>query len=128
MTTTTPATTAAALAEAWTAFWNGELDRAETLLTPDFRIRFGGDRPGDHAGDAVVGPGAMAGFVRDFRAERPDVRFAVDAPPVADGAGFAVRWSASRPGVDVSGIDVVRLDGGRIAEVWSLTGGRRFPA
>ena len=120
--------TAQDLAEAWTAFWNGELERAGDLLTADFRIHFGGADDASVRGDDISGPQQMAAYVRDFQAARAGLRFAVDAPPIADDSGFALRWSARRPGVSVSGIDVLRLAGERIAEVWSITGARRFPA
>jgi hypothetical protein len=122
----TPATWADDLADAWTAFWNGDLQRAEALLTNDFRIHFGGGNEVAVAGDAVRGPAQMAAYVEDFRGQRPGLRFSLDVPPIAGGPGFAMRWSAQRAGVDVSGIDLVHVAGDRISEVWSVTGGRRF--
>jgi hypothetical protein len=130
--TTSPAsttsTTARYLAEAWIAFWNGDLERADALLTTGFRIHFGGRQQVAVAGDAVRGPEQMAAYIQDFRAQRPGLRFCLDAPPIADDLGFAMRWSAQRPDVAVGGIDILHLAGNRIAEVWSVTAGRRFPA
>lgn len=122
----TPATGADALADAWTAFWNGDLQRAEALLTSDCRIHFAGGDESAVAGDAVRGPAQMAAYVEDFRGQRPGLRFSLDAPPIAGASGFAIRWSAQQPGVDVSGIDLVHVAGDRISEVWSVTGERRF--
>ena len=118
--------TAQDLAEAWTAFWNGELERGDDLLTGDFRVHFGGADV-SVAGDAIKGPEQMAAFIRNFRAPRPQLRYFVETPPIADDFGFALRWRVEGEGVSVSGIDVLRVEGTQLAEVWSLTGERRFP-
>lgn len=118
--------TGADLADTWTAFWNGDLRLAEALLTDDFRIHFAGGNEAALAGDAVRGSAQMSVYVEDFRRQRPGLRFTLDAPPIVGGAGFAMRWSAQRAGVDVGGIDIVHVAGDRISEVWSVTGERRF--
>jgi SnoaL-like domain len=115
------------LAQSWTDLWNGDLDVAAAIVTDDFRIHFGTATDPTVPGDDVRGPAQLAAFIGAFREQRPGLRYQLDAPPLADATGFAIRWSAQRTGVDVSGIDVVRVSEGRIAEVWSLTGGRRFP-
>lgn len=126
MSRTATRSTAADLADAWTAFWNGDLRLAVALLTNEFRIHFAGGNEAAVAGDAVRGSAQMAVYVEDFRRQRPGLRFTLDAPPMAGGPGFAMRWSAQRAGVDLSGIDIVHVAGDRISEVWSVTGGRRF--
>jgi SnoaL-like domain len=113
------------LAQSWTDLWNGDLDLAAALVTDDFRVHFGTSAD-PSPGDAIRGPEQLAAYIGGFRAQRPGLRYQLDAPPIADATGFAIRWSAQRPGVDVSGIDMVRVSAGRIAEVWSLSGGRRF--
>jgi SnoaL-like domain len=126
--TTTPALVAQRLAQSWTDLWNGDLDLAGALVTGDFRVHFGSGTDPVSPGDAVRGPAQLAAYIGEFREQRPGLRYQLDAPAIADESGFAIRWSAQRTGVDVSGIDVVRVSEGRIAEVWSLTAGRRFPA
>jgi hypothetical protein len=115
------------LVEQWTALWNGDLSLAERLLTDDFQIHFGGVDEASKAGDSVRGPGQMAAYVDEFRAARPGLLFEVETAPVQDEGGMAFRWRASRDGVERSGIDLLRLDDSRIAEAWSVMGGRRFP-
>ncbi|BCJ44166.1 hypothetical protein GCM10010168_09790 [Actinoplanes ianthinogenes] len=116
------------LADAWVAFWNGDLGRAGTLLTDDFRIHFGGGDEAALAGDEVRGPAAMSAYVEDFRKQREGPRFSLDEPPIAGDRGFVMRWSVRRPGVHRGGIDLLHVTGDRIAEVWSVTGERAFAA
>jgi hypothetical protein len=125
--TTTTTTSTADIATSWTRLWNGELDLAAGLLDPGFRIHFGA--PVDpQVTDAVRGPAGMAAFVRDYRESRGDVRFRVEGPPVGERDRTAFLWSAAMPdGRQVSGIDVAVLAGGRIREVWSVTGARLLP-
>ncbi|MGW7005936.1 nuclear transport factor 2 family protein [Streptomyces sp. NPDC054933] len=138
MTTHTQATTLTraqgiALFDQWTAIWNGELTLAARILTPGFRIHFGGVSSADT--DAFRGPADLASFVAEFR-ERypaPGLRYSVDGAPVVDPVtGYVVaRWTVDVPdaagALDTkSGIDMLAVDGDRIAEVWSVTGARRF--
>ncbi|MGD3105472.1 nuclear transport factor 2 family protein [Streptomyces sp. YGL11-2] len=138
MTTHTPATDltrdhAVTLFDQWTAIWNGELALASRILAPAFRIRFGGAATAD--ADAFRGPDDIAAYIGAFRDRfpAPGLRYAVDGAPVVDtGTGCAVaRWTVDVPDaegavVTKSGIDMFAIDGGRIAEVWSITGARRF--
>ncbi len=132
---TTRAHTTQQLAEGWIAFWNGDTDLAATILSSDFRIHLAGTHAIDIAADDRRGPGDMADTIRTFRTGRPQARFELDGSVIADGqevcgtaaASFAtVRWSMSGPGLDVSGIDVLCLVENHIAEVWSVTGQRRY--
>lgn len=138
MTTHAPTTNltrdhASSLFDQWTALWNGELALAPRILTPGFRIRFGGVPAGDT--DAFRGPDDLAPYIAAFRDRypAPGPRYAVDGTPVVDtGTGHVVaRWTVDVPDpegavVTKSGIDMLALDGGRIAAVWSITGARRF--
>ncbi|MFG2830812.1 nuclear transport factor 2 family protein [Streptomyces sp. NPDC048434] len=129
------------LFDRWTALWNGELALAAQILAPGFRIHFGGvpsadtDTDTDTDTDAFRGPDEFALFLAAFRDRfpAPGLRYAVDGTPVVEsGTGYVVaRWTVDVPDVEGavvtrSGIDVLALGGGRVAEVWSITGARRF--
>ncbi|MEU5531876.1 nuclear transport factor 2 family protein [Streptomyces sp. NPDC020362] len=133
--TTAPLTTGAlapatgiALFDRWTALWNGDFAAPEAFLAPGFRIRFGND-PQDAATDEIHGPAGIVSYVCDFRTRRPGLRYAVEGTPMVDGAlgQVASRWYVTLPdGGHKSGIDLLEVEDGRIATVWSVTGLRRF--
>lgn len=111
----------------WTSLWNGELEIASRLVTPGFRIHFGGAGTAD--ADALRGPDGIAGFIGGFRARYERLVYRADVGPLVDGDKVAARWIAS--GSDAAGgefrkggIDILRCEGDRIAEVWSVTGER----
>jgi hypothetical protein len=121
------------LVEQWTAIWNGDLALAPQILTPDFRIHFAS--VGTDAADAFRGPADIASFIGEFRDRypAPGLRYAMDGVPVVDpgSATVVARWTVDVPDATgavttKSGIDMLALDGDRIAEVWSVTGARRF--
>ncbi|WP_051833626.1 nuclear transport factor 2 family protein [Streptomyces katrae] len=121
-----------ALLDGWTRLWNGDLALAEALIAPAFRLRFANTVPGTGP-DVTLGRPDLTAFVGSHREERPGLTYAVDGPPVVDGARaeVAARWTAtytdgSGDRVTKSGIDVLAIADGRIAAVWSLTGDRRF--
>ncbi|MFS4098041.1 nuclear transport factor 2 family protein [Streptomyces sp. AF1A] len=123
----TPAT-GSALFDRWTALWNGDFGDPEAFLAPGFRIRFA-NAPENAATDEIHGPAGMVAFVRAFRAEKPGLLFAVDGTPTVDGAAgrAACCWYVTGPdGAHKSGIDLLEVEEGRIATVWSVTGLRRF--
>lgn len=83
-------------------------------------------------GTEQSGAQALAGLVRQGRAPFDDVAVALETGPLIDGDHVAARWSFSGsytgglprvtapPGTRVrfTGIDMVRIAGGRIAEYW----------
>ncbi|MEU9179933.1 nuclear transport factor 2 family protein [Streptomyces sp. NPDC048550] len=121
-----------ALLDGWTRLWNGDLALAEELIAPDFRLRFANTAPGTGP-DATLERPDLTAFIGAHRQERLGLTYAVDGPPVVDGARaeVAARWTAtytdgSGDPVTKSGIDLLAIADGRIAAVWSLTGDRRF--
>ncbi|QLY29613.1 nuclear transport factor 2 family protein [Nocardia huaxiensis] len=132
MSPTASTTIADRIAADWTALWNGDFALAPNLCTPDFRIRFASvSNDGTHPADTARGPEQFVAYLRDFRAARPGMRFALDGAATgslnATGTGtFAARWCVDAPG-GPSGIDMFAIVDGKIAEVWSVTGQRRFP-
>jgi hypothetical protein len=120
----------AALCEAWSPMWNGNITLAAEVVTEDFRIWFGAQRS---AADNLVGPGGLAAYVRDFRAGRDGLYFAKHRDLIIDDIGrtAAFTWSASLPlpgggRRSVGGIDLFQVAGGRFSRCWSVTGTRPF--
>jgi len=115
----------AALWDAWTEMWNGATGLAEKIVTADFRVHFGTEIP---AADAIRGPRDLAAFVDGFRAGYESLVYRTDVGPIVDGGLLSCRWVAdfTKEGGSrrTGGIDVLRVEDGRIAEVWSLTGVR----
>lgn len=98
--------------------WNaGRLDAAEALLADDL-ITHRGD------GGTLTGRAAFVRFIADFRADYPGLRFAVE-DVLGEGeevaTRVAVRGSHAGRAVEWTGIGIVRIAGGRIAEQWANT-------
>jgi steroid delta-isomerase-like uncharacterized protein len=104
--------------------WNaGDLDAADALLSPA-HVHHIGERQLD-------GPDGVKDAVTNFRGGFPDLHFAIEEV-VSDGDRVVVRWIATGtqtgPFYDLpatgrparwSGMDLVRLEGGRIVELWA---------
>ena len=104
--------------------WNaGDLDAADSLLSPAHVHHIGERR--------LDGPEGVKAAVTRFRGAFPDLHFTIE-DVVSDGDRVVVRWIATGthdgPFYDVpatgrptrwSGMDLVRLEGGRIVELWS---------
>jgi steroid delta-isomerase-like uncharacterized protein len=102
----------------------GDLGAIDDLFAPGFVLRVGGLPD-------VRGSDGLRQSYGAFRAALPDLRFTVE-DVIAEGDRVVVRWSArgthqgpllgvaatGRP-VAITGIDVFRIDGGKIAEGWS---------
>lgn len=108
------------------AVWNrGDLEGLDELTTPEFVYYLGG-QPGR---DRV----AMRGFLATMRAAFPDWRVE-PVEVVAEADTVAVRWTgeathrgpfhgipATDRGVTVSGINVYKVSGNRVAREWEQT-------
>lgn len=93
-------------------------------------------------GERRHGAGALAGLVRAGRAPFTDVAVRIDTGPVIDCNLVAAQWRFSGayaggiPGataeegttVDFTGIDLVRVDDGRVAEYWVCSDGAALMA
>lgn len=114
------------LFDRWTAMWNGELELAERIMAPRFTLRYA--QPGAEIYDTIHDPAAFARQIAAFRAAMPGQLFEVQGEAVvdldADRNGYVARpYGSRRPGVAVSGTDILRVAAGRIVEVWSVSGG-----
>ena len=118
------------LVDGWLHLWNGDLGRAREVVAPDFRVHAAMMDGGD--GSAVSGPDGLAGWIGQTRAAFPDLTFAIEVGPIAQDEMLALRWTATGtyaggfpgatadPGTTLAftGVDILRIDGGRFAEYW----------
>lgn len=121
--------TSADIVEPWLGLWNGALDTVEDIVAPDFVLHaavVGGEA------DAVRGPHGLRDWIAGIRSGIPDLRFTEEVPPLVDGDRVAIRWHAvghhggGFPGaaapagtpIDFTGIDLLRLHDGQVAEYW----------
>jgi len=121
--------TAHALWQGWVELWNGDLSRAERILAADFTVNaaiVGVD------GGAVQGASGLAGWVALLRTALGEPTFTVEVGPIIDGDLVGGHWrvqgryaggmpgATAAPGtpVDFTGTDILRIDGGVLAEYW----------
>lgn len=114
----------------WAEMWNGNLALADEIIAPDFVAHFApiGSSPAE-----VRGPEALKGWIGQSLAPFSDFRFETAVGPLVDGGMVAGRWvfrgtyQGGIPGapptavgsrVEYAGIDIFRVEGGRIAEYW----------
>lgn len=106
-------------------FNKGNLHLADEIMAPDF-VEHDPNMPED-----LHGPEAFEGYVSAYRSAFPDLHIAVE-DQVAEGDKVATRWtgtgthdgeltgiSPTGRRIDVAGIDISRISGGKIAESWS---------
>jgi hypothetical protein len=119
------------LAQRWTAMWNGEVP-ASAVVAPDCAVYFG-RRPMIARSTTAHGPAELQAVVDAIRGHLVGVRYGfASAPPCAEegpGEGvISLLWHVSALGLPRrSGIDLIRHAGGRIVEVWSITGDLELP-
>jgi predicted ester cyclase len=102
-------------------------DVAEELIAPDF-VNRGAPVGSDHA----AGPRAFTSAAGTLKAPCPDLLFRVE-DVIGEGDRAAVRWSArgthteefrgalpTHRVVEQHGIDILRLEGGRVVEMWPM--------
>ena len=114
----------------WARLWSGDLALAEELMAATFTLRYA--QPGATVWDDVKDPATFAEQIAAFRGDR-DLRYRAEGDPVValddTRTGLVARpYGAHFTEVDatpksVSGNDILRLDNGRIVEVWSASGG-----
>jgi hypothetical protein len=125
------------LFDRWTALWNGELSLAADIMASTFRLRYA--QPGTQAFDECRTPAQIARLIGGWRQGRPGLVFRADGDAAVDLTliegqpyGLVVRpyvaTLAKEPGEAMrkSGIDMLRVQAGRIAEVWSVSAERTF--
>jgi predicted ester cyclase len=115
--------------------WHGDEAVAQEIVTPGFVIHQARDAPG--ASEAVRGPRAAVELVQMGRSPFSALTFALEVGPIVEGDMLAARWigrgtyaggipGATAPeGTEVSfgGIDIMRIEDGRLAEYWVTSDG-----
>jgi hypothetical protein len=122
------------LFDRWTAMWNGDLELAPQILAERFTLRY--TQQGSELFDRVHCADDLTLAIRKWHEVRPGIRFAaegeaaVDLLREADGpVGRVARpYLATFPDpashtIARSGIDMLRVERGRIVEVWSVSSG-----
>ncbi|MBB6097729.1 putative ester cyclase [Deinobacterium chartae] len=110
----------------WLKLWNGDDSEIRTLIAPDFEGSWPG-RP-----KMVRGQAALLEVIRQSHAFFTELHFRLEVGPVAQENLLAARWTSrgryagGMPGatapagleVTFGGMDLLRLEGGRIREYW----------
>jgi hypothetical protein len=122
------------LFDRWTAMWNGEVGIAQAIMAPRFTLHYA--QANSERIDDVHTPEALAELVRFWHGYRANLRFRAEAEVAVDLAlvNGAPEGRVARPYLAVftdaggqvvarSGIDLLRVEAGRIAEVWSVSSG-----
>ena len=97
--------------------WNQQnLDALSEVFTADMVYH----RPGR---DDMVGRNSFREFGEALLSNFPDIQFEAKAL-LAEGDYVALHWAfhATGKGVKMEGIDVYRMSGGQIAEIWTVRG------
>lgn len=106
----------------WIALWNGELALADALVAADCPIH--------QPPNTLRGPDDLRRLVEKARAPLDDLVFAVEGEPVVEGNRLAARWTITGRyrggypgttaragmGINFGGIDIWRVEDGRIVE------------
>ncbi|MFB4314859.1 hypothetical protein [Actinomadura sp. 21ATH] len=119
----------------WSAMWNGDQGLADQIMAPEFRLRYA--QPGADEFDGIRRRDQLTEKIEGFRRERSGLSFAAEGEAVVDlelrdglpNGKIARPYLAcftDETGRDlrISGIDMLRIENGLIAEVWSVSGGR----
>lgn len=118
----------------WIAMWNGDLDLAYELMSPACPIH---QPPNDLRGEE-----GLRRMVEMGRAPFEDPVFAIEVEPIVEGDRLAARWTMTGryrggiPGttapagteITFGGIDIWRVENGKIAEYWVSSDGLYFMA
>lgn len=114
----------------WLELWNGEIEIADEIISPDNRVHAALFDGGD--GSAVGGVSGMKQLVSQLRSLLPDLVFSLEVGPLIDGDHVAIRWVATghyeggMPGagapsgteVTFHGTDILRLRAHLVVEYW----------
>lgn len=118
----------------WIDMWNGEIHLADELMSPDCPIH--------QPPNSFLGSDGLRQMVEMGRAPFEDPVFAVEVGPIVEGDRLAARWTmtgryrggipgATAPaGTEVTfgGIDIWRVEDGKIVEYWVSSDGLHFMA
>jgi predicted ester cyclase len=123
-----------AMYQRWIDMWNGETDLADELMSPTCPIH---QPPNDFRGAE-----GLRQMVEMGRAPFEDTLFSIEVPPIVEGNRLAARWTmtgryrgglpgtTAAPGTEITfgGIDIWRVEDGRIVEYWVSSDGLHMMA
>jgi hypothetical protein len=112
--------------------WNRLVPAAE-VVAPDCRVYFG-RTPQTARPTATTGPHELQSVIDAIQQRLPGIRYRFDSLPRyqgdsnTSGGMITLLWNVAVPGQGTrTGIDLLRHEGARITEVWSITGDLELP-
>jgi len=118
----------------WTELWNGNTELAGVIMASRFTLHYA--QANTERFDHAHTPEELVALIQGWHGYRPGIRFSAEATCVVDLERDAdgLVGSVARPYlasfidpqgqvVARSGIDLLRVHGGRIVEVWSVSSG-----
>jgi hypothetical protein len=122
-----------AIGARWTAMWNGEVELANAIIAEGFHAHLTSKKLVDPK--EMRDPSPVMDWVRRVRASFESIHYETNLAVIVDGDLIAARWFATgvhagrtgRPNdvagrpFRLAGTDVLRIEGGRIREWWTLT-------
>jgi predicted ester cyclase len=107
--------------------WNGDVGIAREIVAPGILIHYGGIKT-----ENFRGPEGVVKLVRMSRSPFSELRFTIEAGPIAEGEIVAARWTGrgiyegGMPGatapagtrVKFSGTDLLRIESKKFVEYW----------
>ena len=126
-----PAVAPAEYCSRWTDMWNRLLPAVE-VVAADCRVYFG-RAPQTARPTTTTGPRELQSVIDAIRERLPGIRYRVASPPryQADSNTSGIitlLWNVDVPEQGTkTGIDLLRHEGARITEVWSITGDLELP-
>jgi predicted ester cyclase len=123
------------LYRSWLEMWNGQLDLATQIVSPDCVVHHAPFGPGEQP--EFRGPDGIEKMIRMGREPFDHLAFTCEVGPIIDGDQLAARWTgrgtyrggipgATAPAgtpITFSGIDIFRIEAGRITEYWVSSDG-----
>lgn len=121
----------AELWQRWMRLWNGEFDLADKVVGSTIKVHFSEYEMPNPA--AITSPGAVAAWIGAFRSAYGDATLVTELGPLVAGEyvvglwHFHGTWDGGKPAaatapagtvVSFRGVDILRLEAGRIAEYW----------
>jgi predicted ester cyclase len=120
--------------------WNGSFDAATHIITPDCSVHqapFGSEQAPEYHG-----PEGLIEMVMQGRAPFNNITVSIEVGPISDGDLIVGRWvfrgtyQGGLPGaaapvgtkIEFRGIDICRIESGRIAEYWVSSDGAHLMA
>jgi predicted ester cyclase len=128
------------LYQRWMEMWNGDLAAADEIFAADCVAHPAPTTTGEPP--VFRGPDEMQKFVEMGRAIFDEVTFRAEENPIVEGNRLACRWASvgtyaggmpgasAEPGTTITfrGIDVWRLEDGKVAEYWVASDGLHLMA